>query len=113
MAADHCRQAGETRTAKEIAEQAARGDKPAIATLARHADRLARGLAHVVNIVDPAVLVLGGGLSQLSYLYEQLPVLMAPHIFADQSSVAIKPPRWGDASGARGAARLWDACAGP
>jgi fructokinase len=109
MAADHCRQTGETRTAKEIAEQAARGDKPAIATLARHADRVARGLAHVVNIVDPDVLVLGGGLSQLSHLYEQLPSLMAPHIFADQGPVVIKPPRWGDASGARGAARLWDA----
>ena len=58
--------------------------------------------------VDPDVLVLGGGLSQLSHLYEQLPPLMAPHIFADQASVVIKAPRWGDASGTRGAARLWD-----
>ena len=69
---------------------------------------MARGLAHVVNIIDPDVLVLGGGLSQLSHLYEQLPPLMAPHIFADQASVVIKTPRWGDASGTRGAARLWD-----
>jgi predicted NBD/HSP70 family sugar kinase len=68
----------------------------------------ARGLAHVVNIVDPDVLVLGGGLSQLSHLYQLLPQLMGPHIFADHGSVAIKAPHWGDASGSRGAARLWD-----
>jgi fructokinase len=110
MAADHERLTGERQTAKEIAARAARGNDKASATLSRHADRLARGLAHVVNILDPDVLVLGGGLSQLSHLYEQLPNLMAPHIFADQCSVVIKPPRWGDASGARGAARLWDSC---
>jgi fructokinase len=69
---------------------------------------LARGLAHVVNIIDPDVIVLGGGLSQLSQLYELLPRLMPPHIFADQASVVIKPPKWGDASGSRGAAHLWD-----
>jgi fructokinase len=111
MAADHARTMGEIHTAKEIAARAVRGDDAASATLSRHADRLARGLAHVVNIVDPDVLVLGGGLSQLSHLYEQLPNLMAPYIFADQCSVVIKPPRWGDASGARGAARLWDSYA--
>ena len=69
---------------------------------------LARGLAHVVNIIHPDVLVLGGGLSNLSHLYEQLPQLMGPHIFADQASVVVKASRWGDASASRGAARLWD-----
>ena len=108
MAADHARVTGETHTAIEIAARASAGNGAARATLSRHADRLARGLAHVVNIIDPDVLVLGGGLSQLSHLYEQLPPLMAPHIFADQASVVIKAPRWGDASGTRGAARLWD-----
>jgi len=108
MAADHARTTGEGVTAVEIAARAKQGSGPAIATLSRHVDRLARGLAHVVNIIDPDVIVLGGGLSQLSHLYEQLPQLMAPHIFADQSSVVIKPPKWGDASGVRGAARLWD-----
>jgi fructokinase len=68
---------------------------------------LARGLAHVVNILDPDIIVLGGGLSQLPHLYELLPKLMSPHIFADEVSVVIKPPKWGDASGVRGAARLW------
>jgi fructokinase len=108
MAADHARVTGETHTAIEIAARASAGNGAATATLSRHAARLARGLAHVVNIIDPDVLVLGGGLSQLSHLYEQLPPLMAPHIFADQASVVIKAPRWGDASGTRGAARLWD-----
>ena len=108
MAADHARLTGETLTAVEIAERARCGNDAAMATLSRHADRLARGLAHVVNITDPDVLVLGGGLSQLPHLYEQLPQLMAPHIFADRASIVIKAPRWGDASGSRGAARLWD-----
>jgi fructokinase len=108
MAADHAKVTGEIVTAVEIAARAERGNGAARATLSRHADRLARGLAHVVNIIDPDVLVLGGGLSHLPHLYEQLPQLMAPHIFADQASVVIKAPRWGDASGSRGAARLWD-----
>jgi len=108
MAADHARLTGETLTAVEIAERAGCGNDAARATLSRHADRLARGLAHVVNITDPDVLVLGGGLSQLPHLYEQLPQLMGPHIFADRASIVIKAPRWGDASGSRGAARLWD-----
>jgi fructokinase len=108
MAADHARVTGETHTAEEIAARASCGNEAARATLSRHADRLARGLAHVVNIIDPDVLVLGGGLSNLSHLYEQLPQLMGPHIFADRASVVIKAPRWGDASGSRGAARLWD-----
>ena len=108
MAADHARLTGETLTAVEIVERARYGNDAAMATLSRHADRLARGLAHVVNITDPDVLVLGGGLSQLPHLYEQLPQLMGPHIFADRASIVIKAPRWGDASGSRGAARLWD-----
>jgi fructokinase len=108
MAADHARVTGETHTAVEIAARAKAGNSAAKATLSRHGDRLARGLAHVVNIVDPEVLVLGGGLSQLSHLYEVLPPLMVSHIFADRGSVVIKAPKWGDASGSRGAARLWD-----
>ena len=108
MAADHARTTGETLAAVEIAARAELGNGTARATLSRHADRLARGLAHVVNIIDPDVIVLGGGLSQLSYLYEQLPKLMSSHIFAERASIVIKAPKWGDASGVRGAARLWD-----
>lgn len=87
---------------------AAEGYMPASAALQRHASRLARGLASVVNILDPHVIVLGGGLSRLAHLYERLAPLMAPFIFAADRSAVIRPPVHGDASGARGAARLWD-----
>ncbi len=99
---------GEGLAAAGIAERAGGGDRTAAAVLERHAGRLARGLAHVVNIVDPDVIVLGGGLSNLEHLYEVLPVLMAPHIFADRPRPDIRPPRHGDISGVKGAARLWD-----
>jgi fructokinase len=109
LTADHARVAGETRTAEAIAAAAAAGDAGAQASLARHASRLARGLAHVVNILDPAVIVLGGGLSNLAHLYGALPELMKPHVFADAAVGEIRPPKWGDASGVRGAAWLWGA----
>lgn len=107
VAADHLRATGESVSAETIAGRAADGDLRALATLARHVDRLARGLAHVVNIFDPAVIVLGGGLSKLSGLYDELPRHMIPHVFADEPLIDVRPPRWGDASGVRGAARLW------
>jgi fructokinase len=108
LEADHTRVAGERLSAEEIARRAADGDGPAKQTLGRHASRLARGLATVVNIFDPTIIVIGGGLSRLGHLYETLPNLMGPHIFADRPHVTVRPPHWGDASGARGAARLWD-----
>ena len=95
--------------AVEVARRARDGDERALAAQRRHASRLARGLAMVVNIFDPEIVVLGGGLSQTSRLYETLPELMRPFIFADAREVAIRPPMHGDASGTRGAARLWDA----
>jgi fructokinase len=69
---------------------------------------LARGLAQVINIIDPEVIVLGGGLSQLTHLYEVLPDLAAPYVFSDVKNIVVRPPRWGDASGVRGAAWLWN-----
>jgi fructokinase len=107
LEADHMRTTGRRMPSHSIAEAATAGDTLAGATLERHASRLARGLAHVVNIVDPDVIVLGGGLSKLSHLYGVLPVLMAPHMFSDDKRVRILPPKWGDASGVRGAAWLW------
>jgi fructokinase len=101
-------EAGAVLAAGDIAARAAAGDVAAARVLARHADRLARGLAHVVNLIDPDVVVLGGGLSNLCHLYEVLPRLMAPHIFADHARPDVRPPRHGDISGVRGAARLWD-----
>jgi fructokinase len=104
---DHARVTGLQMPAVKIAEAAEAGDAAAQASLDRHASRLARGLAHVVNMFDPEVIVLGGGLSNLAHLYRVLPQLMPPHIFSDSPRVDIRAPRWGDASGVRGAARLW------
>ncbi len=104
---DHLKHTGAEHSAAVIAAAARDGDPEAQASLARHASRLARGLAHVVNIFDPEVVVLGGGLSQLDHLYGTLPFLMAPYILAHDQRVNVKPPRWGDASGVRGAAWLW------
>jgi len=107
LEADHAHTTGERLSGAEIAGRAARGDASARATLDRHTGRLARGLAHVINIIDPHIVVLGGGLSSLPHLYAELPDRIAPHLFAAHPRVTIKPPRWGDASGVRGAAWLW------
>jgi fructokinase len=95
-------------TGDAVALLADQGDAAASAAMQRHASRLARGLATVINLFDPHVIVLGGGLSRLAHLYTTLPALIAPYIFADHKRVDIRPPRHGDASGGRGAARLWD-----
>jgi len=95
-------------SAEEIVTGSLAGDQSCSEALDRHCDRLARGLAMVCNILDPDVIVLGGGLSNMSHLYEKLPELMIPYIFADDVSVDIRRPMYGDASGVRGAARLWD-----
>jgi fructokinase len=110
--ADHQHVAGEELSTEEIFRRAAVGESAAAATARRHVSRLARGLAHVVNIIDPDVIVIGGGLSRLQHLYEMLPGLMAPLIFADQASIVVRPPKWGDASGVRGAAWLWNSSDG-
>ena len=104
---DHRRRTGEDLTGHDIVARASAGDAAAKASLDRHASRLARGIAHVINIVDPEVIVLGGGLSNLPHLYEDLPRLAAPYVFSDVKDIIIRPPKWGDASGVRGAAWLW------
>jgi fructokinase len=109
LAADHARATGTVLDAPGIVKLAAAGDQAARATLDRHADRVARGLAAVVNVLDPDVIVIGGGLSNLAHLYAVLPARMAPHIFGEDRSVRVVPPRWGDAGGVRGAAWLWPA----
>jgi fructokinase len=95
------------RDASTLPARAAAGDARAAAALARHADRLARGLAQVVNLLDPDVVVLGGGLSNMEHLYEQLPALMARHVFSDVASTPVLRNVHGDSSGVRGAAWLW------
>ncbi|MHA1524951.1 MAG: ROK family protein, partial [Alphaproteobacteria bacterium] len=105
---DHHGATGAQMTGVEISTAAAQGDAAALATPARHTGRLARGLALIVNIVDPDIIVLGGGLSQMPHLYADLPALMAPYIFAEKAEPTIVAPVHGVASGVRGAARLWD-----
>ncbi len=96
------------RDAGGIEAAAASGDKAAQAALQRHASRLARALAAMVNLLDPDAIVLGGGLSNLGILYQQVPALMAPFIFGDVAEVRLLRAQHGDSSGVFGAARLWD-----
>ncbi|HEY8615936.1 ROK family protein [Phenylobacterium sp.] len=106
---DHREATGRTLAPTDIAEAARAGDPGAVASMARYVDRLARGLAMVCNIVDPEAIVLGGGVSNIPELYERLPAAIAPYVFTDRWAARIAPARWGDSSGVRGAAWLWDA----
>ena len=107
LAADHRRHGGGTMDAAAIAACAAAGDEACRATLDRHAGRLARALAGVINILDPDVIVLGGGLSSLAHLYEEVPRRWGRHVFSDRVVTRLLPPVHGDSSGVRGAAWLW------
>jgi fructokinase len=107
LAADHHRHTGHRLSTLEIADLAERGDAECGATLGRYTDRLARGLAAVINLIDPDAIVLGGGLSGISALYERVPVLWGEHIFSDRVVTRLLPPVHGDSSGVRGAAWLW------
>ena len=107
LALDHARRHGGSLTAAEIASAALAGDPDAASTMRRYAERLARALSTIVNVLDPDVIVLGGGLSNLDHLYEQVPALMAPHVFSDFVHTPIVKNMHGDSSGVRGAAWLW------
>ena len=109
LAADHARHGGEALTAKQIAEraQAGDGDCDCAATLTRYHRRLAKALAQVINIVDPTVIVLGGGLSNIESLYTAVPALWGEYIFSDQVHTQLRRHQHGDSSGVRGAAWLW------
>lgn len=96
----------------EIVELARDGDPQAQAALDRHMARLARALGVVINILDPEVIVLGGGVSNLAHLYTGLADAVQPHVFADQARVDIRKAAHGDSSGVRGAARLWGGAGG-
>jgi fructokinase len=109
LAADHQRHGGAALSGPEIAAAAAAGDAACRATLGRHAERLARALAGIINVLDPEAIVLGGGLSSLGSLYEDVPRLWPRHVFSDSIVTRLLPPRHGAASGVRGAAWLWPA----
>jgi fructokinase len=109
LARDHERHAGVRSDAAAIAGAAARGDANAAATLERYERRMARALASIINIVDPDVIVIGGGVSNIRRLYETVPRLWARYVFSDAVDTRVVPAVHGDASGVRGAAWLWPA----
>ena len=107
MELDHRTATGEALTTRDIVRAAGEGDAKAGATLARYHDRLGRGLAAVVNLLDPDVIVLGGGMSNLPDLEGILAETMRPHVFSDVVDTVIRRNVHGDSSGVRGAAWLW------
>jgi fructokinase len=108
MARDHGQFTGQTLTAVEIAQYAEQGDVACSATLERYEERLARALASVINNLDPDVIVLGGGLSNIARLYRNVPQLWGNYVFSDRVDTRLLQATFGDASGVRGAAWLWD-----
>ena len=105
---DYARHAGQPRTPSDIVGRAVAGERAAAAALDRYEDRLARGLASVINVLDPDVIVLGGGLSNIDRLYANVPRLWAPYVFSDTVATRLVKAQHGDSSGVRGAAWLWE-----
>jgi fructokinase len=103
---DHLRANGEALTSHDIGARAAIGDAACEATLRRYEERLARALAHVINILDPDVIVLGGGMSNVQRLYVNVPTLWGPRVFSDRVDTRLVKHKYGDSSGVRGAAWL-------
>jgi fructokinase len=108
LAEDHARSTGSRVEAAGLALAAERGDAAAETTLARYERRLARGLAAVINLLDPDVIVLGGGLSNVARLYERVPRLWGEFVFSDAVVTRLIRAAHGDSSGVRGAAWLWN-----
>jgi fructokinase len=107
LARDYRESTGSPLAAPDVVARAAAGEAAAEAALVRYDDRMARALAGVVNILDPDVIVLGGGISQLSRLYTNVPPLLARYAFSDTLVTRLVSPAHGDSSGVRGAAWLW------
>jgi fructokinase len=107
LARDHERRTGQRADAVDIARAAAAGDAAAAATLDRYERRMARGLAAVMNVLDPDVIVLGGGVSQIERLYTSVPRLWGRFVFSDAIATRLVRAKHGDSSGVRGAAWLW------
>lgn len=110
FARDYAQAAGRAlsgaKSGADIITQAQAGDAAAIAALNRYTDRLARALAQVINLFDPEVIVLGGGMSNVGALYADVPLLWQPFVFSDAIDTRLVAPKFGDSSGVRGAAFL-------
>ncbi len=101
LARDHRAASGVESEPEAIAAAAAAGDGPAQRTLERYVDRLARSLATVINLIDPEIIVLGGGLGRIEALYRTVPQRWGAYVFSDTVATKLVPPRWGDLSGVR------------
>jgi len=104
---DHAARSGETLDGPAIVAKARGGDPVAAAALEAFVSRLGRAMAMVVNIVDPDVFVMAGGMSNVTEIYPGLPDIIRKHSFGSAWDGRITAAKWGDASGVRGAARLW------
>lgn len=107
LSADWKHVSGESRTAEEIVRLAQGGLSSAQACIERYCDRLARALASVINILDPDIIVLGGGMSNIASLYERVPAIWTDYVFSDQVHTLLLAAEQGDSSGVLGAAWLW------
>jgi len=106
---DYERRTGQRPKGDEIVALARQGDATASAALDDYIDRLGRGMAVIANILDPDCFVLGGGMSNVTELYDRLQPVIDRYTFSDSWSAKIVPAKWGDSSGVRGAAHLWPA----
>jgi fructokinase len=104
---DYAAHGGAAVAAQAVVAAARAGEDAAVAALERYVDRVGRALAMVCNLVDPDVIVLGGGMSNVAELYPRLPPVIAGRIFSDVFETPIRPAMHGDSSGVRGAAWLW------
>lgn len=95
-------------TPKVLVDAAEQGDGSAVQTLQRYERRLAKSLAHVINMLDPDVIVLGGGMGNIDSLYVNVPALLPEYVFSDVVNTKIVKPVHGDSSGVRGAAWIWN-----
>jgi fructokinase len=109
LARDYHAHGGCDATALEIATRAADGEPVAYAALARYEERMARALGSIINVLDPDVIVLGGGLSNIERLYDCVPTAWAAYVFSDRVDTRLVRAKHGDSSGVRGAAWLWHA----
>jgi fructokinase len=105
--ADYFQATGIKKNAEEIVQDSIANEPQASAALSRYVDRLSRGLSHVINIIDPDVIVLGGGMGRIESLYQTVPLKWGRYVFSDVVRTRLRPPIHGDSSGVRGAAWLW------
>jgi fructokinase len=108
LAADYRRRGGGELAGEEIVARAGRGEPLALRSLAAWTRRLAKSLATVINVLDPDAIVVGGGLSRIQSIYTDVPRLWGAWVFSDVVRTRFVPSKYGDASGVRGAAWLWD-----